>query len=609
MILLNVLLMKFFKAVETYSSSTVVQWILRILALSHAIKPAGWPPNYHLKDDEIFDFVVVGAGSAGAVVASRLSEVPYHRVLLIEAGGDPPLASVVPSLFVTLMGTEYDWGYNVKLDDGVGGIYNNKQLPLIRGKMLGGCSSLNFEMYSRGESKDYDEWNQIAPGWDSETALHYFKKLENFTDPSVMNNPDYSSFHSTEGPVKISSNARNDYFDKINNNILNSYEELGMKRVVELDGPYSLGAALPRWTFNSGRRSSTAESYLRSTPDRNNLFVSKFTRATKILIDSDELRAYGVEVVTQSGKKLKVHATIEVILSAGSIDTPKLLMLSGVGLRNELESHGIDTLVELPVGKNMQDHALIPLVFSGKRGLDSAVQHVISATEMDSVPAPIQNGFFNINKLDGRRQFQISNTHVGALAAPVLQFACETLNMRRDFCSSIAQANILNAIDWTFLVLLHPKSRGEVKLKSQNPLDDPVVIGGYFRNENDVDDFIEGLNFMQRLVNTSYYKSVKGKLEKLNVKPCRKLAYNTDNYWRCYIRNTVSILQHPVGTCAMGPDGVVDERLRVYGVAGLRVVDASVMPTIPGGNTNIPTMMIGEKAADMIKEDYGVFVK
>ncbi|CAG9782531.1 unnamed protein product [Diatraea saccharalis] len=608
MISLNVAITKFLKAVEASSSSPVVQWFLRILALSQAILPAGWPPDYYLLDHEMFDFVVVGAGSAGAVVAARLSEVPYYRVLLIEAGGDPPLASVIPSLFVTLTGTEYDWGYKVKFDDGIGGIYRNKEMPIIRGKMLGGCSSLNYEMYSRGEAKDYDGWNQVAQGWDWENTLYYFKKLENMTDPTVTHNPYYSYFHSTQGPVKISRAAGNDYFDKVNENILSAYEEIGLKRLVELDGPYTLGASVPRWTFHNGRRSSTVESYLRPNAHRKNLFVAKYTRAIKILINPTDNTAYGVEVISKSGKLKKVYAKKDVILSAGSIDTPKLLMLSGVGLKEELEKHFIETLVELPVGINMQEHALIPLVFSSERGLGSAVQHVFSATELNSIPVPIQNAFFNIDRLDGKRQFQISNTHVGAFASPMIQIGCETLNMETKFCASVAKVNLLHAIDWTFLILLHPKSKGAVRLRSKNPLDDPIVIGGYFSNEDDVDEFMKGLEFMQRLMNTSYYRSAKGKMIQLDVKSCHSLIFNTYEYWRCYIKNTVTILQHAVGTCAMGPGGVVDERLRVHGIRGLRVVDASIMPEISGGNTNVPTIMIAEKAADMIKEDYGVLL-
>ncbi|KAL4713458.1 hypothetical protein ACJJTC_010443 [Scirpophaga incertulas] len=610
MIFLNVAITKLLKAVEACSSNIVVQWLMRILAISQAFTPAGWPPDYHVIGSELFDFVVVGSGSAGAVVAARLSEVPQFKVLLIEAGGNPPLASVVPSLFTTLIRTEYDWDYSMIFGKDVGKEHYNQMTNLIRGKMLGGTSSLNFEMYARGEPRDYDEWTHVAPGWSWQEVLHYFKKLENMTDDSVFRNHFNSYLHSTEGPVKISRPHYNKYFRHINELLLRSYNEMGLRRTLEMNGFENLGVSIPHFTFADGRRSSTAESYLVPAKDRHNLYVAKHTRAIKVLIDLGTKKAYGVDVLLSDGKLKTIYAKREVILSAGSIDTPKLLMLSGIGPKEELYKHDIYPIIDAPVGKNLHDHVFVPLLFSAERGIASALQHVISATELNSLPAPSQNGFINLNRRDGRRQLQFVNVHVGAFASPVIQIACLSSysSYKREFCSSIAKANVLNAIDCTLLILLHPLSRGQVHLKSANPLDDPIITSGFLDNEYDIDVLVKGVRFLGGLTNTTLYKSVKGKLEKLDVHSCKHLRTFPDKYWRCYVRNTVASMQHPVGTCAMGINGVVDEKLRVHGIRGLRVVDASVMPFIPGGNTNIPTIMIGERASDFIKHQYGIYM-
>jgi choline dehydrogenase len=513
----------------------------------------------------------------------------------------------VPSLFTTLIGTEYDWNYDIHFDKDIGHIHKNKMAKMIRGKMLGGSSSINFELYARGEPADYDEWNEVAPGWDWQTVLPYFKKLENMTDPTVFNDPYHAKLHSTDGPIKISRPVHNLYFRTINQILLESFEEIGVKRILEMNGLHNLGVTIPHFTFADGRRSSTAEGYLRPVKHRHNLYVAKNARVTKVLIDPLSLNAYGVQILNQHGELVNIYAKKEVILSAGSIDTPKLLMLSGIGPRRELKRHNIKILRNLPVGKNLQDHPFIPLVFTGERGLGSSVQHFVSVTELNGAPLPMQNGFLNLNRVDGRRQLQFVNVHVGAFASPVIQVACGSITYAKEFCSSIARVNLLNAMDVMGLALIRPESRGQVTLRSRNPLDNPVIEGGLLQREEDIEVLTEGVRFLERLVNTTYYRSVKGTLEKLNVPRCRKFVKYPRMYWRCYVKTTVGSLQHPVGTCAMGADGVVDERLRVHGVYGLRVVDASVMPLIPGGNTNTPSIMIGEKAADMIKQEYMLF--
>nr|XP_026490388.1 glucose dehydrogenase [FAD, quinone]-like [Vanessa tameamea] len=607
---LNVFVNNFLGFIQSVRDIPWLRWFLRFLALSQAIEPVGWPTSFPLKDGDSFDFIVVGAGSGGATVAARLSEIPQWKVLLLEAGGDPPAASVIPSLFATLAHTESDWDYTAQLDEGIGQSHPGGKIFMTRGKMLGGSSSNNYEIYARGVPEDYNEWSEVASGWDWNTVLYYFKKLERMTDPVVLSNPYNAKLHSTSGPVAISRPKANAVFEKINERVLNAYEEMGIKRVLENNGPEIVGASRPHFTFADGRRSSTAEAYLRPAQDRPNFFVTKFARVTNVLIDPLTNRAHGVRVMINSSEKIDVFANMEVILSAGSIDTPKILMLSGIGPSEILEPLHINVIIDLPVGKNLQDHSYTPLVFTGQRGIQTAIQNVFVASELDAYPTPTQTSFLKVNSShynDRRKKpnIQTFNIHVGATAAPIILYGCRTIiNYDEDYCSSMSKANIYNEIDVTSVLLLHPLSRGQVKLRSNNPFDAPIIELGYYRNKKDVDLTVEAVKFMLRLTETSYYQKVGSKVVKLKVKGCEGLEYGTDAYWRCYVVNSVSSILHPVGTCAMGPDGVVDERLRVYNIKGLRIVDASIMPLIPSGNTNIPTIMIGEKAADMIKEDY-----
>lgn len=492
-------------------------------------------------------------------------------------------------------------------DKGVAQTHVNRSFFLTRGKMLGGSSSLNYHIYSRGVPEDYDEWATVAPGWDWPSVLPYFKKLENMTDLSVFEGKN-APLHSTSGPVKVSRPQPNPFYRQINEILLNSFAEMGIPRLTENNGYETIGVALPHFTFYNGRRSSTAEAYLRPSKDKPNLYVAKYATVNRVLIDSYRNQARGVEVRLKSGRVIKVYADLEVILSAGSINTPKILMLSGIGPKEHLQKFNIDVIADLPVGKNLQDHGIVPVITTGEQGLQTAFQNFLVATELGAYPVPIQCGFFNLNNTPGfttRPLFQFFNMHVGATASFFGYVGCKGIaNFDDKFCISLAEANAVRDIEVTALIYLHPLSRGEVTLRSVNPLDDPNIEMGSFRDQEDLRVLTKAYKYLLGLSNTTYFRKLKAEVAKLQVSACDKLEWGSDDYWECYVRNTLGTLLHPVGTCPMGIDGVVDERLRVHSVLGLRVADASIMPTIPSGNTNAPSIMIGEKAADIIKTDY-----
>lgn len=466
-------------------------------------------------------------------------------------------------------------------------------------------------MYFRGGPQDYEEWNRIAPGWDWDTVLYYFKKLEGMTDTKLFEDPQNAYLHSPDGPVKVSRPVTLSSTAAIDDSRLDCYEEMGIERTLDINDLKIQRAARPHFTFFDSRRSSTAEAYLRPAKDRPNLKVAKLATVTKVLLDPQTLRVYGVEVATSENKLINVYATKEVILSAGTMNSPKILMQSGIGPKEELSKFGIDTVVDLPaVGKNLHDHQSIQLIYQGKGGIATFAQNLLAAPQLDTLPVPVQSGFFRINSTGSeyltplQPHFQFFNTYVGAAASPIIMAACKTItNFDDAFCTSLGKANAFNEIDNVLLVLLHPLSRGQVTLRSANPFDDPIIDLGYYRNPYDLEMAAEGVKYMNTLIHTKCFREGNGNIPELTVAACKDIKWGTDEYWKCYAKHTVASLLHAVGTCSMGPDGVVDERLRVHNVSGLRVVDASVIPKIPSGNTNAPVMMIGEKAADMIKAD------
>ncbi|GAA2267533.1 choline dehydrogenase [Kitasatospora cystarginea] len=510
-----------------------------------------------------FDYIVVGAGSSGCAVASRLSADPSCSVLLVEAGDwhtRPEINRVdVPSL--TALWTEpwgrgIDWGYTTEQEPHLEG----RSIPIARGKGVGGCSSVNALMWVRGNRLDYERWSALGnTGWSFEEVLPYFIRAESY--------PTGAQDRGSSGPISVQ-----DHRDPtpVAEAFVAAAEHLGYAAPeADYNGPRQDGFGFLYQTNRTaeGERCCCATGYLRPAADRPNLAIRTGAHATRIVLRDG--RAAGLEHLHE-GRLRTATAEGEIVLSAGAFETPKLLMLSGIGPAADLERQGIRCVQNLPgVGGNLQDHVFVPVCYQSLQTHPSA--ELIS-----------EAGLFTRSRL------------TPADAPPDLQFTFGTVK----FLPASAPARAGEGHGFTFApILLTPRSRGRVSLRSADPHEPAVVRAGYLGEQADVDVLVEGVELARELAHTPVFDAFRG--EELAPGP----AFGTGKELRGYVAAEATTLWHPVGTCRMGTgsDAVVDPQLRVRGVPGLRIADASIMPVIVSGNTNAPTVMIGEKAADLIR--------
>lgn len=562
-----------------------------------------------------YDFVVVGSGSAGSVVASRLSENPDWKILLLEAGGDPPIESEIPNFFIALQKSKFDWNYHTEVSDKA-----NKSMPngcfWPRGKLLGGCSAINAMLYVRGNSRDYDQWESAGnPTWGYEDVLQYFKKSEDNVVDSIADSCE-GKYHGKGGLLKIDHQRWTDPITKV---IIEAAKEIGCKYVEDINGKTSVGFTLLQSTALDGARYSTAKAFLIPAGHRTNLHIIKNCQVTKLLYD-DKGAVTGVSFILNDSKEMKAMITKEVILSAGSIGTPQILMNSGIGPEKHLRSLGIDVIKNLAVGENLQDHAFVPLIFKLHKStaapitmeehLDQLYNYLIYKNgPLASIGSACISGFFNT--LDKNNQFPDTQTHYFYLKCknPAVAGFLTIQGYEPVIVKTIADCNEDHDILMCWIVLLNPKSIGKIELRSSDPLDKPKIDANYLDEKVDVDTLIRGIRMHQKLLLTNTFKEHEAEYFKIPFNGSLNLEYDSDKYWESYVRHMNTTLYHPVGTAKMGPDSdvkaVVDYQLKVKGVKGLRVADASIMPKIVSGNTNAPTIMIGEKVSDFIKKDFG----
>lgn len=478
-----------------------------------------------------------------------------------------------------------------------------------RGKVLGGSSTLNAMLYVRGNKRDYDTWAELGnPGWDYDSVLKDFKKFENILVPDVNG-------YGNDGELGL---TRYSCQQPIRNLIRDSAENLGVPSV-DVESNFGYFDAL--MTVNGGTRSNTAKTFLGAAKQRQNLKLAINAHVTRIVIDDDSKTAKGIEVKI-GDKLLYIKAKKEIVISAGSINSPQLLMLSGIGPRAHLESLNIKVIQDLPVGQHLEDHvstcgvhlkidqnAVIPL--QPHEVLTELYKYfAFQVGEFTGISLTNFVGFINTKNLTDYPNMQLLHTIHFQNEDYLLPAMWNTIQAKDEIWQSLSDFNKEYNILSIYPTLLQPKSVGKILLNSNDPFEHPLIYADYFTDENDDDIkiMIESVRFIQRLIATEPLSKYNPEILRLNIPNCKELSFDSDEYWECVLRNLGRTLYHPTGTCKMGPasdqSAVVDSTLKVHGIKGLRVADASIMPKIVSANTNAASILIGQKAANFINEEY-----
>ncbi|XP_055678789.1 glucose dehydrogenase [FAD, quinone]-like [Lutzomyia longipalpis] len=610
-------------SLSTGAANQFLELLVNYMSLSMCSlsPPEMWPADYGdiaiRKGFGNYDFIIVGAGSAGCVLANRLSENPDWKILLLEAGGDPPIEAAIPALASAMYKTQYDWNYNTESKENI----NRYATIWPLGKMLGGSSSMNLMAYVRGNEDDYNRWEALGnPTWGFDDVLPYFKKSECNRNPEIAD-AFGGYYHSTDGLLSVQLWSGN---NSLTSDIIEAARELGYPFVQDVNANRHTGFTFLQATINDGIRASTAAAFLVPAKDRPNLHVVKQAHVLNLEIDGKGVVS-GVKVLLRGQQVLSAYAEKEVIVSSGTINSPQILMLSGIGPADHLNEMGLPVVSNLQVGKNLQNHPAILLAL--KVDPDTP-----AASETDSLQAFFQyltghkgpfstislqgiTGFVNLeDPLGLYPDFQITHTFFQKGQQSNAEGFLKSVGFSNfQFVEKLGAEVEKSGVLFVSLAYLQEKSRGEVLLRSVEPAEKPRIFPNNLSEESDVEILLKAIRWYLQFLNTEPFRSRQVTLLELQLPECQGLEFGSDDYWLCYLEHLIRTFSHPVGTCKMGPDSdpdaVVNSRLRVRGTTGLRVVDASIMPYIVRGNTNAPTIMIAEKAADFIKEDWGFSVQ
>ncbi|XP_029158636.1 glucose dehydrogenase [FAD, quinone]-like isoform X2 [Nylanderia fulva] len=553
------------------------------------------------KENEWFDFVIIGAGVAGPIIARRLSDNPWRKILLIEAGPEEPTMTAIPGLAFNAVNTSLDWNFKTEptsphptaclKTDGV--------CTWPRGKMIAGTGGMHGMMYVRGHPDFYNRWAKAGnPGWSYDEVTRYFERAENPVDPLILS--DKSRSQKEGGPINIQYYP---YKPEFADALLTAAGELGY-RTSQLKEYKQTGFMIAPMTIENGMRLTTSKAYLRPVHNRRNLQVLTNAHVTRILISPWERKAIGVEMIDKNGQTRVVKCGKEVILTAGAIGSPQILMNSGVGPEEDLTKLGIKVYKDLPVGKNLHNHVSVAVHMSIKNipyevmTMEAVNEFLkdktgpLASTGVTQITAFLESNY----TIKGLPDIQVFFDGFSSVC-PKTGLSNECFDGRIGYCTDrreiIARPTVVCA-----------ESLGNMKLRSNNPLDPPLLYPDYFTNEKDLMILLDGIKQVSRLVDTPTMKKWDLRLEQEKSSLCSNYHFGSDAFWMCQIRAETGPENHQAGTCKMGPStdptAVVDSELRVHGIPNIRVADASIFPIVPNSNPIAAIMMVAEKTADMI---------
>ncbi|XP_072757226.1 glucose dehydrogenase [FAD, quinone] [Anoplolepis gracilipes] len=552
-------------------------------------------------ENEWFDFIIIGAGVAGSIIARRLSDNSWRKVLLIEAGPEEPTMTAIPGLAFHAVNTSLDWNFKTEPTSphptaclNTGGV-----CTWPRGKMIAGTGGFHGMMYVRGHPEIYNRWAQAGnPGWSYVETLRYFERVENPVDPLILSDKDRSL--KEDGSINIQ------YFPhkpEFADTLLIAAHQLGYK-ISQLKEYNQTGFMIAPMTTENGMRLTTSRAYLRPVFDRRNLRVLTNAQVTKILISPWERKANGVEFVDNNGQKKVVKCGNEVILTAGAVGSPHILMNSGVGPEKDLANFGIKVYKDLPVGQNLHNHVSVAVPMSIRdipyetMTMDAVNEYLksktgpLASTGITQVTAFLESNY----AIKGIPDIQVFFDGFSS-NCPKTGLPNECFDGRIDDCTDRREIVVRPTV-------VCAESRGNIKLRSNNPLDPPLIYPNYFTNEKDLMILVEGIRKVTKLIDTPVMKRWDLRLEEARSSLCNDYHFDTDAFWMCQIRAETGPENHQSGTCKMGPSSdpsaVVDSELRVHGITNIRVADASIFPILPNANPIAGIMMVAEKAADLI---------